>query len=282
MIPSNAISSGGSSSGGVLPYFASPSPGGAVTRAASSSSLSSSSGFAGPKSWLPTYLKRVVYYRQMDFEYTFTQMVYLLYSPSKVYKLTAWRNQTKNQWARDDPAFTVLVCFFLGIGSVAYGISLGEGFGVGSCIRLALLNISAFWVCGLLLSTLGWYVSNTYFRIHHSHSVEQKMEWLYAFDIHANATFPMFVLLCVVQYLFLPFTLSNSFFATFCSNSLYAAGFSYYFYVSFLGYMYLPFLNKDQVTYLLYPIGVIAVTYVLFVVLRIHAGQLVLGIFFGS
>ena len=55
---------------------------------------------------------------QMDLEFTFTQYVYLCKSPSKVYKLTSWRKQTKNQWARDDPAFVVILVAFVLIATV--------------------------------------------------------------------------------------------------------------------------------------------------------------------
>lgn len=101
---------------------------------------------------------------------------------------------------------------------------------------------------------------------------------MYAFDIHCNAYFPMFVALYVLQYLMLPLLLSDSFFATFLANTLYAAALSYYHYVSFLGYMFLPFLNKEQVTSMLYPIAGLAVAYVIFILLNINAARLVIGI----
>jgi len=36
-------------------------------------------------------------------------------------------------------------------------------------------------------------------RQYHSHSVEQDVEWLYAFDVHANAFFCSFLLTYVLQ-----------------------------------------------------------------------------------
>mmetsp|Transcript_8729 Transcript_8729/g.10445 ORF Transcript_8729/g.10445 Transcript_8729/m.10445 type:complete len:288 (-) Transcript_8729:74-937(-) len=229
--------------------------------------------------FLPTYIRRIILYPQMDLEYTFTQMVYLLRSPSKVYKLTSWRNQTKNQWARDDPAFVVIVCFFLAVASVAYGFALGNA-SFSSLFRLILISITLFVGCGICVATLGWWVANSFFRVHHSHSVEQQVEWMYAFDIHCNAFFPLFVALYVVQYLFLPLLLSESFLATLIANTLYAVAFSYYHYVSFLGYMFLPFLRKDRVTSMLYPIGFIGLMYILFIVLNINAARFALSFFF--
>ena len=44
---------------------------------------------------------------QMDLESASWQMVTLCIDPKRVYKQTTYHKQTKNQWARDDPAFTV-------------------------------------------------------------------------------------------------------------------------------------------------------------------------------
>lgn len=62
---------------------------------------------------LPEYLARIVDYRQMDLDATFYQMVTLCVQPSKVYKSAYYRKQTKNRWARDDPAFAVIQLLFL-------------------------------------------------------------------------------------------------------------------------------------------------------------------------
>ena len=68
---------------------------------------------------LPSYAKRILDYDQMDFEYSLTQMKYLLFAPSKVYKLTSWRNHTKFQWARDAPVFLILLVLLIGLVSVS-------------------------------------------------------------------------------------------------------------------------------------------------------------------
>lgn len=43
------------------------------------------------------------------------------------------------------------------------------------------------------------HLANKYMRQYHSHSVEQDVEWLYAFDVHANAFFCSFLLTYVLQ-----------------------------------------------------------------------------------
>ena len=38
----------------------------------------------------------------------------------------------------------------------------------------------------------------------HGHTIDQRVEWLYAFDVHCNAYFPMFLALYVLQYFLSP------------------------------------------------------------------------------
>eukprot|EP00392_Amoebophrya_sp_AT5.2_P019584 g20488.t1 len=84
---------------------------------------------------LSEYLKMALHYAmagagdaQLDIEYTFAQMWYILVHPRKVYQLTSYRKQTKNHWSRDDPAFVVLTVLFLLVASVAYALAFMAGF----------------------------------------------------------------------------------------------------------------------------------------------------------
>lgn len=64
----------------------------------------------------PDYMRRLCDFRQMDFEATFDQMLTLLsLEPSRVYISFYYRKQTKNQWARDDPAFMVVEAAFVAV-----------------------------------------------------------------------------------------------------------------------------------------------------------------------
>ena len=49
------------------------------------------------------------------------------------------------------------------------------------------------------LAFLCSHLANKYMRQYHSHSVEQEVEWLYSFDVHANAFFCSFLLTYVLQ-----------------------------------------------------------------------------------
>jgi hypothetical protein len=103
------------------------------------------------------------------------------------------------------------------------------------------------------------YLSNKYLRQYHSqHSVEQEVEWLYAFDVHANSFFCSFFVTYVLQvylilflvilqvmnlfyhyvfqYFLLPILLGRSALSCLVSNTLYAMATAWYFYITYLGY----------------------------------------------
>ncbi|MBA0862021.1 hypothetical protein Goshw_003561 [Gossypium schwendimanii] len=80
---------------------------------------------------------------------------------------------------------------------------------------------------------------------------------LYAFDVHCNSFFPMFVMLYVIHYFVSPLLVAHGFIPELLSNLLFMVAASYYHYLNFLGYDVLPFLERT--TFFLYPIGVIIV-----------------------
>jgi len=63
------------------------------------------------------------------------------------------------------------------------------------------------------------------------------------------------------QFFLLPLVLGKSIFALILSNTMYAAAFSWYFYISHLGYRALPFLTNTEV--FLFPIVLVLILYVL-------------------
>ncbi|RHY30907.1 hypothetical protein DYB32_003930 [Aphanomyces invadans] len=165
----------------------------------------------------------------MDLEATYYQMVTLCVSPTKVYKSAYYRKQTKNRWARDDPAFAVIqvLCFLL-------------------------IPVSARSPA-----------TDTFF-------VAQAVEWQYAFDIHCNSFFIFFLVVHVLQFLFLPWLLSPSLVSLVVANTIYAVGCGSYVYITFLGYMALPFLHHTE--RFLYPIVAIGGLYLSSVVLQLVFG----------
>ena len=72
----------------------------------------------------PDFLRMLSDVRQMDFEATFDQMLTLLsLEPDRVHKTFFYRKQTKNQWARDDPAFVVVQGVFVALAALAYAVA---------------------------------------------------------------------------------------------------------------------------------------------------------------
>jgi len=103
---------------------------------------------------------------------------------------------------------------------------------------------------------------------------------MYAFDIHCNSFFPLFLLLYVVQFFLLPFLLSGGFLATLLSNTLFLAALSYYHYITFLGYSALPFLENS--VYFLYPVGLLVIGYIMLILTNVNCTELALSLYFGS
>ncbi|CAI0445398.1 unnamed protein product [Linum tenue] len=60
--------------------------------------------------------------------------------------------------------------------------------------------------------------------------------WLYAFDVHCNSFFPMFVMLYVIHYFLSPLLVAHGFIPVLLSNLLFLVAASYYHYLNFLGY----------------------------------------------
>jgi hypothetical protein len=143
------------------------------------------------------YLSRLADFRQMDIQSAMDQMKTLLSTrPYVVYKTSYYRKQTKNHWARDDPAFVALQFIFLVIACVAYSVSFRAP--LSESIAFLVYSVLFHWLgCGFILATVGREIANRHLTDHKSSShVRQSVEWLYAFDIHCNAFFPLFVVLC--------------------------------------------------------------------------------------
>ena len=102
---------------------------------------------------------------------------------------------------------------------------------------------------------------------------------MYAFDVHCNSFFPLFLVVYVGQYVLLPFILSPGFLPALASNLLYLCGVSYYFYITFLGYTALPFLDRTVV--FLGPIVIFALATVVSIVVSFNPSMWVMNHYFG-
>ncbi|CAB4428717.1 unnamed protein product [Rhizophagus irregularis] len=184
---------------------------------------------------IPIFLRRLFRFPQMDFEFALWQMLYLCIAPRRVYRNIYYHKQTKNQWARDDPAFVVILSFFLGVSAIAWGLVYGHGF-IGILKMILFMVFIDFVVVGMVISTICWAFANRFLTHRHTlHAVEQTVEWAYAFDVH-------YIWICL-----------------FLGNTMYLVAIGYYCYITFLGYNALPFLLHTEM--FLYPVVMFLIIY---------------------
>ncbi|KAH7444130.1 hypothetical protein KP509_02G066000 [Ceratopteris richardii] len=226
------------------------------------------------------YLGRIIKWRQMDIEYTFWQMLHLCTSPKVVYQHTKYHKQTKNQWARDDPAFVVICSLLLAVAASAYCAAYGHSF-AHTCLTIVSVVLFHFLLIGIVLATLCWALCNHYLLEDipaHSHAIEQRVEWLYAFDVHCNSFFPLFVSLYVLHYFLSPLLVGHGILPVIFSNLLFMLALSYYHYLNFLGYDVLPFLDKT--TFFLIPIMIIIGFFPFSILAGFNPSRFALGFYF--
>ncbi|KAL0107854.1 hypothetical protein PUN28_014844 [Cardiocondyla obscurior] len=187
------------------------------------------------------YLRKLLKFEQMDFEFAIWQIIFLLVAPQKVYRNFQNRKQTKSQFARDDPAFLVLVTCCFCIFTMSFALVLSLTF--FQFIKLLFYMVFVDYIAiGLLIATLFWFISNRYFRIDKT----QDVEWGYAFDIHLNAVFPPLILHILQLFIYNALINNNTFSARFLGNTFWLIAISYYIYITFLGYANIEILHNTH------------------------------------
>lgn len=131
--------------------------------------------------------------------------------------------ETKSQFARDDPAFLVLLILcvfgkwihsflslaigltelnwrntFIAVTSIGFTWTLDLTFAQTIFCILYIIVVDVI-IIGIITTTFTWFVANQYLRERNS---ESDIEWGYCFDVHLNAFFPSLVLLHFVQLIF--------------------------------------------------------------------------------
>lgn len=199
------------------------------------------------------YLQRLARFNQMDFEFAAWQMVYLFISPEKVFKNSVYRKQTKNQYARDDPAFLVILAACIIISAAGLSIVLHLTFLSFIKFTFWLVLIDCILI-GAIVATLAWTFTNKFLKKDALSSDD--VEWGYAFDVHLNAFFPPLIILHIVQLLFFSYFISQDWFISrLFGNTLWLVAVIYYCYITYLGYRSLPYLRDTKfILYALVPI----------------------------
>ena len=136
-----------------------------------------------------------------------------------IYKLAYYRKQTKNHWYRDDPTFILLQILMVLISCITYSIAFKIS--VLQAVSFILTSILFNYLfLGIVIASILREFTNRHLltHLHHpqhtpvsttrshtasttttttsTHIQKQQVEWLYAFDIHCNSFFPLFMVLC--------------------------------------------------------------------------------------
>ncbi|KZV87010.1 UNC-50 protein [Exidia glandulosa HHB12029] len=265
----------------VLPTAASHAPAHASPNIGGSSSASARPWTSHPpanvSARLPLIFRRLHKYQQMDFELAAWQLTYLCIAPRRVYRNVYFHKQTKNTWARDDPAILLLISACLCVAAIAWSLvySLSPLQGIG----LALLMIFRdFLLPGIVVATALWLIGNRVLLQPPAHDAASTVEWAYAFDVHINAFFPLFLWLYLAQLFLVPVVLKDNWPCLWVGNTIYLAAFAQYVYGVYLGFNALPFLVRTEA--LLFPLLPIFIAYV-FSLLGFNIAKQVLGVYFG-
>ncbi|ESK87671.1 hypothetical protein Moror_1893 [Moniliophthora roreri MCA 2997] len=239
---------------------------------------------------IPLVFRRLHRFKQMDFEQAAWQLTYLCLAPRRVYRNVYFHKQTKNQWARDDPAILVLIGACLAVAAIAW--SLVYSYSVFEAIELVFLMITRdFLLSGIVVATVLWLLCNrllvqlTPTSQYTTTTSDSRVEWAYAFDVHTNAFFPLFLTLYVAQLFLLPIVLrgekdrQQNWVCMWVGNTLWVGGFAQYIYGIYLGLNALPFLTHSEL--LLSPLLPLFTAYVVSL-LGFPIARHVLGWYFGS
>ncbi|KAI8444646.1 UNC-50 [Phakopsora pachyrhizi] len=199
----------------------------------------------------------------MDFEQAAWQLTYLCISPRRVYRNVYYHKQTKNTWARDDPAILIIVIGSIGVVSLLWMTFYLRLYSPLDWIGLSLKMIFRdFLMSGIIVSSLLWAISNKFLtQSNHNYATDQRVEWQYSFDIHVNSFLPFFLNLYVLQLILVPVITRDNWLSLWIGNSLYLIAVIQYAYITYLGYNALPFLIRSES--LLLPILPFLILYVI-------------------
>jgi len=237
-------------------------------------------GSSGSSGGIPVIFRRLFKFSQMDFEVAAWQLTHLCIGPRRVYRNVYFHKQTKNTWARDDPAILLLISACLTVAAIAW--SVVYSYTALQTAKLALFMIFRdFLLSGVIIATCLWLFSNAVLLQPPSHSspTDSKVEWAYMFDVHCNAFFPLFLTMYVAQLFLVPVITRDNWICLWIGNTLYLASASQYVYIVYLGLNALPFLIRTNL--LLFPLLPFFAAYVVSL-LGFNVSKEVLRLYFGS
>lgn len=121
------------------------------------------------------------------------------------------------------------------VSAVAWGLVFGLG--IIGILRAMLFMVIVDFVCvGSIIATFTWFITNKFLCQQQQKTTDQKVEWAYAFDIHCNSFFPLFLILYIIQFFFLPILIKSNWISLVASNLIYLISTVWYCYGTFLGF----------------------------------------------
>ncbi|WWD21515.1 hypothetical protein CI109_106001 [Kwoniella shandongensis] len=197
---------------------------------------------------LPLVLRRLVKFRSMDFELAFWQLTYLVVAPRRVYKQTYHHKQTKNQWARDDPAMLILMAGCLGVAGLTWSI-LYRLSPLQTISTILIMIFRDFLLFSLITSFILYFLANKLLlapAVPHASISDNRVEYAYAFDVAVNSFFPFFLSVYVGLLPLAAVVVRDNWVCLWVGNTLFLIAQVQYVYVTYLGYNALPFVARSE------------------------------------
>jgi len=197
---------------------------------------------------VPVVLRRLTKFKSMDFELAFWQLTYLVVAPRRVYKQTYHHKQTKNIWARDDPAMVVLIAGCLALTGLAWSLVYRKSL-AGTLAVILRMVFRDFLLSCLLVALILYLLTNRLLLVPsapHSNFTDNRVEFTYAFDVAVNSFFPAFLTTYVALLPLAAVVVRANWVCLFFGNTLFLIAGVQYVYVMYLGYAALPFVARSE------------------------------------
>lgn len=123
------------------------------------------------------------------------------------------------------------------VSAIAWGLVFGLGF-LGVVKAMLLMVLVDFVLVGSFVATFLWFFTNRFLNQNNAitQTNDQRVEWAYAFDVHCNSFFPLFLILYIIQFFFLNLLIRHNWASLIISNSIYLISVIWYCYGTFLGF----------------------------------------------
>ncbi|KAI0989425.1 hypothetical protein GJ496_010142, partial [Pomphorhynchus laevis] len=149
------------------------------------------------KEKLKQFMNRLFRLNHMDFQYASWQATHLFFAPQKVFRSFQYRKRVKNQWARDDPAFIlILAAVFISITLIR--LFWVNPYDVTVNVKQLFRELIFILIGGTIASTLLlWSILNRYFVP--NPGMAPDVEKAFCLDLHVSAFLVAFVELWLPQ-----------------------------------------------------------------------------------